>query len=236
MKNFLNIDSHTHTSAISVCSRVTHEELIDDKIGLGFDGLILTNHCQPWYYPEEEHKNYVERVIEEFERARAYGEKKNFRVFLGLEVTIRNPHYSDWLLFGVSQRFLRETPCLYKRTQKELFELCDEWGVLLIQAHPFREGHTICDPRYMHGVEINAAPCDLPNKELVEEFAKRHDLLVSCGTDYHGKGRTYFGGIRIPASCLTAEDIAAHIRKEKAIETFQEGEYKRYKSSKIAEK
>ncbi len=33
---------------------MTCEQIIDEKIRLGYDGAILTNHCQPWYYPAEE--------------------------------------------------------------------------------------------------------------------------------------------------------------------------------------
>ncbi len=236
MEEKLKIDPHVHSKGISLCSRVTVEEIIDEKKRLGYDGMVLTNHCQPWYYPPEEHKNYVERVIEEFERAKAYGEERDFRVYLGLEVTLREPHYADWLLYGVTEEFLRRSPCLYRLTQKELFERCEEVGALLIQAHPFREGQSPCAPVYMHGVEINASKGDLGKAALVEDFARAHDLLVTCGTDYHGREQTYFGGIYLPKTCLTAADVAAHVRQSGEVKTFQNGALKCYKSAKFVGK
>ena len=230
-ENFIKIDPHVHSNEISRCSHVTCEQIIDQKIELGYKGAVLTNHCQEWYYPEEEHKNYIEQVIEDFNRGKAYADKKGFRFYLGLEVSLHEPHYADWLLYGVTEEFLRKTPCLYKLSQKELFQLCEENGVLLVQAHPFRQSP--CDPNFMHGVEINCSDGDLDKIPLVEEFASRHDLFVTCGTDYHFIERTYHGGIYLPDTCQTAADIAAYIRKTGEVRAFYGGKDKIYRTSRF---
>lgn len=210
MEGFIKIDPHVHSSGVSRCSRVSCEEIIDQKIELGYDGVILVNHCQAWYYPEEEHKAYIESVLEDFQRGKAYADKKNFRFYLGLEVTLMEPHYADWLLYGVTEEFLRSSPCLYKLTQKELFTLCEQWRIVLVQAHPYRQ--TPCDPKYMHGVEINCTDCDLDKIPQVEAFAEEYGILITCGTDYHFAERTYRGGMYIPESCQTAVDVAEYLR------------------------
>ena len=230
-EKFIKIDPHVHSSGICHCSHVTCEEIIDEKIKLGYDGAILTNHCQEWYYPKEEHKNYVEQVIEDFARGKAYADKKGFRFYLGLEVTLNEPHYADWLLYGVTEKFLRSTPCLYTLSQAELFALCEENGILLIQAHPFRQSP--CNPHLMHGVEINCSDGDLDKIPLVESFAAEHGLLVTCGTDYHFLSRTYHGGIYIPGTCQTAADIAAYIRKAGEVRVFYEGAEKTFASPRL---
>ena len=228
MEKFIKIDPHTHSKAISICSQVTCEEIIDNKIALGYDGAVLTNHCQEWYYPKEEHKNFVERVIEDYNRGKAYAEQKGFRFYLGLEVSLNKPHYADWLLYGVTEDFLRASPCLYALTQKELFDLCEKWNVILVQAHPYRQSP--CEPKYMHGVEINCSDGDLDKIPLVEAFAKEQDLLVTCGTDYHFKERVYFGGIYIPESCQTSQDIVAYIRKAGKVTVFRGEQETTYES------
>ncbi len=221
----IRIDPHVHSSGISLCSRVTVQDIVDQKKKLGYDGVVLTNHCQPWYYPAPDHKLYVERVIEEFHRAKAYGEKQNFRVYLGLEVTIPLP-YGDWLLYGITEEFLRQSLCLYLLTQKELFELCEQWGVLLIQAHPLRRGCVLGNPEYMHGVELNCTPNvgDLERWEEIKAFAREHNLLVTCGTDYHFPERSCRGGIYVPKSCQSAVEIAAYIRESGGTRLFYEDE------------
>lgn len=230
MQKMIKIDPHVHSNGISLCSHVDCRTIIEEKRKLGYDGVVLTNHCQSWYYPAEEHAQYIERVIEEFHRGKAYADERGFRFYLGLEVTVTEPHYSDWLLYGVTEEFLRATPCLYQLSQKQLFSLCEENGILLVQAHPFRPGIFLGDPAYMHGVEINCTPGDLERAELVEGFAAEHGLLVTCGTDYHSVDRTYFGGILIPACCQTAKEIAEYLFKEKRVTVFREGETTEYAS------
>lgn len=228
-KKWIKIDPHVHSKGVSSCSHVSCEEIIDEKIKLGYDGAILTNHCQKWYYPPEEHTKFMEKVITEYHQGKAYADKKGFRFYLGIEVSVHQPHYSDWLLFGVTEEFLRQSPCLYTLTQQELFEYCEQYGVVLFQAHPYRQ--TPCDPSYMHGVEINCSDCDLDKVELVEAFAKEHDLLVTCGTDYHAVDRTFKGGMYIPDECQTSADIAKWIRAESRIRIFFDGKETEYESS-----
>ena len=231
LEKFIKIDPHVHSSGISHCSKLTCEQIIDEKMKLGYDGAILTNHCQQWYYPAQEHKDYIERVIADFARGKAYADTKGFRFYLGLEVTLSDPHYADWLLYGATEDFLRASPCLYALTQKELFDLCEEYGLLLVQAHPYRQSP--CDPEFMHGVEINCSDGDLDKIPQVEAFASEHGLLVTCGTDYHFRERTYFGGIYVPESCLTAADIAAYIRKTEQVRVFNKGKDKIYSSKRL---
>ena len=225
-KKFIKIDPHVHSSGVSTCSHISCEQIVDKKMRLGYNGAVLANHCQPWYYPEEEHKNFVERVIEEYRRGKAYADEKGFLLYLGLEVSLSEPHYADWLLYGVTEEFLRASPCLYTLTQRELFELCERWGIVLVQAHPYRQ--TPANPLYMHGVEINCSVGDLGKEPLVEAFAKENNLLITCGTDDHHITNEYVGGMYIPKTCSAATDIASYLRLGKT-KIFQQGVEKVYK-------
>ena len=227
-KRWLKIDPHVHSTGVSLCSHVTCEQIIDEKIKLGYDGVVLTNHCQPWYYPENKHSEFMERTIKEFQHGKVYADKRNFRFYLGVEVSLFEPHYADWLLYGVTEEFLRESPCLYTLSQKELFEYCQKYGVVMIQAHPYRQAP--CNPKYMHGVEINCSDVDLDKITLVEEFARAHNLLVTCGTDYHFVERIFRGGIYIPEYCNSASDIAQWMRSEGSVKVFFGNEEMIYKS------
>lgn len=223
------IDTHTHSSGVSRCSRVTPKELIDQKIEQGYDGIVLTNHCQPWYYPAEEHKQYVESVIAEYRAAKAYGDKVGFRVLLGVEVTILNPAAYDMLIYGVTEEMLRASSCLYQMTQKELFDFCNKYGALLVHAHPLRlsfEGKKegIANPAYIHGTEINCTPKDLVLKDELLQVAKENELLVTCGTDYHAPDRTFRGGMYVPDTVYTSTDFAEYLKSTKTTQLFLEDE------------
>jgi histidinol phosphatase-like PHP family hydrolase len=225
-EKFLKIDMHVHTKGVSKCSIVAVKDAIDFKKADGYDGFVLTNHCQSHYYPPSRHAEYIEGVIEEFERAKAYGAKRGFKVFLGLEVTVFDPFYSDWLLYGVTEAFLRSTPCLYKLTQRELYKLCHDTGVLLVQAHPYRSNTGYCEdmkPGYadaLDGLEINCTHGDFLTKDKVLRWAKERGKLVTCGMDYHGPSDRVKGGTFLPDWVNTSVDIAKYLKETSQTELF----------------
>jgi histidinol phosphatase-like PHP family hydrolase len=220
-KSFLKLDPHTHSNGVSLCSRVSVEEIIDQKIQTGYQAIMLTNHCQSHYYPATEHGAYVERVIAEYKKAKAYGEKKNFVVLLGLEVTIVDPAYNDWLLFGVTEEILRKSPCFYQLSQKQLFDFCVENDMLLVQAHPFRNsGWGVRE--YMHGVEINCSQSDIGRADEVVERALERGFLVTAGSDYHFP-ETKQGGMFVPDTVQTSVDLVKYLKTTKQTQVFADG-------------
>lgn len=227
-EKFLRIDTHVHSSGISLCSVVNYKQIIAEKKKMGYDGVILMNHCQKWYYPPEEHSSFIERLIAEYRAAAEYAQTQDFQVWLGIEVTLHEPHYADWLLFGVTEEFLRSTSCLYQLKQKELFEFCEKWGVLMVQAHAFREGHSPCNPEYMHGIEINCNERDIGNVAKVEAFAAEHKLMVTCGVDYHQTNHDYFGGMFVGEKCRSSEDFVREIKRSGKTRVFLQKEEKEY--------
>ena len=234
---FLIIDPHIHTKGVSRCSRWAIEDHIDWKIKMGYDGAVLTNHCQRGYYPPAEHQNYVDRVLEEYEKGRRYAKEKGFKLWLGLEVSIWTPHYSDILLYGVTEEFLRTVQCPYELDQKQLFEYCQRFGVFMVNAHPYRElppnfegGFTaqdLLDENFLHGAELNCSPRDLPRHErLMKEFTEK-GLVVTCGTDDHGGGE-YFGGMLVPDSVTSGVEFAEYLFSTKSTTIFREKEKREF--------
>ena len=226
----LSIDMHVHTSGVSSCAKQTVEETIACKIKEGYDGMVLTNHCQSWYYAPSRvgHEKYIRSVLEEYARAVEYGKRRNFRVYLGLEVTLLNPFYADWLLYGVTEEFLKNSPPLYMLSQKELFEFCEKYGVLLVQAHPFRpvpyveRVYGVGEKEYLHGIEINCSEKDTIHKDRVVAIARENGLLITAGTDYHGKPERPFvvGGAYIPENVRTSEELAGYLKGNKDLSLF----------------
>ncbi len=197
------IDTHTHSSNISKCSIMTYQELIDFEKSQGYDGFVLTNHCQPWYYAENEHQYKIKAYVEEFENAYEYGKSRNFKVFLGIEATCEG---SDYLLFGLNKKMLLESPCFYALNQEELFNYATKNNLFLVHAHPYRWGG-LRNPKQMHAVEINYNSTYNPEREKVEKFAKDNGLQLTIGTDLHGTKDFVFAGIEIDDSIENAEQL-----------------------------
>ncbi|MBQ7408025.1 MAG: hypothetical protein IJW13_01960 [Clostridia bacterium] len=220
----MKIDPHVHSSGISKCSRVSYEQIVSLKKQAGYDGAVLVNHCQPWYFTDEEYQGWMRSFIEEFKNAYEYGKNNGFLYFLGIEVSIENPHYADFLLYGVTEECLLAAPNLCKLNQKQLYEFCCEWNITLVQAHPLREGHVFLDPRFMHGVEINLRPGDLEMRDQVEKLAREHGLLITVGSDYHTAKAKEIGGLIIPNSVKTAKQLSEYLQNTNSIEYFIENE------------
>lgn len=218
MNKILKVDMHDHTNGVSLCAIKTPEEVIDIKIAQGYDGMVITNHIQPWYYKPGEYPLIVEKQIKEYKRAIEYGKKKNFPVVFGCEVTISNPFYSDWLLYGINEKFLQNSSILCEFSQKDLFELCQKNNILMIQAHPFREGHRLMDLKYMNGIEINCAT-DVPFKDKIIKIDKDNNLILTVGTDYHGGGDLR-GGLLIPETMFTNNNLVNYLKNCKEINYF----------------
>ena len=209
------IDPHVHSSEISLCSHITLKDLINAKKSLGYDGAVLTNHCQSWYYESDKHKENMQRQIDVFLYGKDYAEKNDFTLMLGIEVTISIPRYADFLLYGVTEEFLLSSPCLYTLSQEELYNYCKESGVLLIQAHPYRAPITPMDVRFMDGVEINAQPSDLMKKDMVIDFAKEHNLYLTCGVDFHSAQHSIVAGMETDGDIKTSKEFAESIKNFK---------------------
>lgn len=216
----MKIDTHVHSMGISKCSKVTYQQLIDQKIKAGYNGVCLMNHCQPWYYERGNFSSWVKDFLYEYDQAYDYGKQLNFKVFLGIEVSVSIPEWADFLLFGVTKEFLINAPDLCRITQEELYNYCSQNGVLMVQAHPFRINHSPQDPAFMDGVEINCQPIDIDNKALVEEFAKNHKLLITAGTDYHAPYENDIGGIIVNSEISDSVQLANAIKQSKNTQIF----------------
>ena len=223
MDKTLRCDPHVHTGGISTCCPALYPEIIDNKVAQGYEMAVLTNHSQSWYCPPNKHRELMERHLEEFDRAYAYAKDRGLVLLLGLEVTVRDPAWTDWLLYGVNERFMLNAPCLYNLTQKELFEYCKINGVIMVQAHPYRYHPSIANPNYSHGIEINCSSGDLQYKDEILHQAQTHGLTVTCGTDYHGQNK-FIGGLRVPAWVKTGRDFGDYLSAAKNTDIFFGGE------------
>ena len=69
-------------------------------------------------------------------------------------------------------------------------------GCIIIQAHPFRPYIYRANPKYLDGVEIfNGNPRHNSSNDIAEMWAKKYDLMVTSGSDYHEIEDLGSGGI-----------------------------------------
>ena len=97
---------------------------------------------------------------------------------------------NDYLLYGDSLDFLLKHPNMMQYGIRRFSEFVhNEKDLLLIQAHPFRDGMTIINPELLDGIEIyNAHPRHNSRNDLAEMWQKKYNLLYSAGSDAHESG------------------------------------------------
>lgn len=200
-------DLHCHTSEVSLCGVVPGAELVRRYKKINFDGVVITDH----YYRErfegfdlesefathrhpevtpELLKWWQEKMdfyLSGYKAALEEGKKLGVEVLLGVE--IRFPENgNDYLIYGITEEYLRKHPRLYNLGIAELKKYLRETGsdALVFQAHPFRPNMVRADVRYLDGIETLNGHCGHDSQnDKAKEWAKKNKMLESAGTDFH---------------------------------------------------
>lgn len=126
---FMIFDLHTHCLERSRCSRIPEQQLIEEAIASGMDGLVISDHHR-----------YVDSVhLKELQAQYA-----PFLIFSGIEMTI--PRYGnfegeDILLIGVREPAFEDPSRDW--TYAELYAAAKEQGGFLALCHPYRYHDTV---------------------------------------------------------------------------------------------
>ncbi|MBP3783792.1 MAG: PHP domain-containing protein, partial [Butyrivibrio sp.] len=161
-------ETHLHTVEASACARTKGEDYIDYMKGLGYSGIIVTDHfftgnsCVPKNLPWEERVNiYCSGYEHALEKAGT-----DFTVLFGIEY---NFYGDEFLIYGVDKKWLLDNPDLEDRSDRyRIYDKVHEAGGIMIQAHPYRERGYLSEinitPGVSDGVEVyNAANPDEQN-------------------------------------------------------------------------
>lgn len=215
----MKLDTHTHTSGVSFCSEVSPADYVKKYREAGYDAVILTNHYSRQYMFRygETWDEQIRIYLDEYRTAKELGEERGLPVLLGAEVAIATPSspYIEFLLYGADEEFFLRHPCLYDKTQRELYKICHDDGVLMFQSHPFRseQGHCPQDPEYMDGTEINCHPYFLRHEEEVRAFADKNGLMLVCGSDFHYPYQAGIAATVTDDGVRTSKQFADFLRK-----------------------
>lgn len=222
----MKIDTHTHTSGVSFCSEVSPEEYVRVYKEAGYGAVILTNHYSRVYmfrYGDTWEKQ-IKIYLDEYRKAKEAGEREGIPVWLGAEVAISTPKspYIEFLFYGIDEEFLLANPRLYDKSQKELYKISHDAGVLMFQSHPFRDeqGHFPQDPEYLDGTEINCHPYFLRHEDKLREFADKNNLMLICGSDFHYSYQAGIAATIVPDTLTSSEDFAEYLRKNPRPEIY----------------
>lgn len=195
-------ETHFHTALVSPCGHVPADEAVRAFHEKGYAGITVTDH-------------YYERIFEQagaglsweaqldwwlsgWRQAKAAGDQVGLTVLLGMELRFAG-HPEDYLVYGISEGFLRAHPRLFEMTPVSFSALARENGLYFGQAHPFRPGLTRCEPHLLDGVEgYNGNQRHDSHDADARAFAREHGLLLTSGADFHEWEDLARGGMLSP--------------------------------------
>ncbi len=200
MKKYL-YEMHLHTKDTSNCANVKAAVAIEEYIKAGYDGVVVTDHLSPSTYMKYGRellpwKKKVDFFLRGYKSA-VKAANGRIPVLLGMELRFRTSEGdNDYLIYGITEDFLYKHPNLLEMNIKTFYDLAKENGFLVFQAHPFRIGMKVTNPKHLDGVEIfNGNPRHNSSNDIAEAWAKKYDLLVTSGSDYHEIEDLGTGGI-----------------------------------------
>lgn len=208
MDGFL-YDPHTHTSQTSACADLDAARAAELYASKGFAGYVVTDHIHPEYVSRIDRRHCWDDVIDHFlsgyRIASKRGTELGLDVILGMELRFQE-NENDYLIYGIDEKWLREHPYLCEYTAQSFFEKFHE-EVLIIQAHPFRNGNQIVFENAFHGVElVNAHPRHNNYNQRAKELCRQHhEYLRLAGSDTHQQEDAARAGIILPERVSNSE-------------------------------
>ena len=178
---------HCHSKSVSACAQVSNEQIINKFKEAGYSTLVLANHFTrgtQGYLNCEEYSDFVTAYLKGYEDLKKDAEGV-LTVLLGMELRF-DENSNDYLIFGITEEFLRNNPPLYEMNPSSFSKLARENGILFVQAHPFRNSMTVVQPWLLDGVEVfNGHMGHDSRNEIANMWADKYNLIKTSGTDFH---------------------------------------------------
>lgn len=195
-------DPHTHTAETSKCGHLSAAEVVDRYVAKGFSGLVVTDHLHPEYLSRIDTQHSWDAVMDHYlsgyHASKKRGDEVGFDVILGAE--FRFPENdNDYLVYGIDEQWLRSHPYACCMSAQEFFAKFHN-EVLIIHAHPYRDGNTTVFEDAVHGSElVNSNPRHNNHTDLALDLCRRHlDFYRLAGSDTHQAGDEARAGVILP--------------------------------------
>ncbi len=204
-------ETHCHTAEVSLCGCVAAAEIPALYQSAGYGLIVCTDHYNHWTLAElaSDRKEQINRWLSGYRLMRKAGEAAGVAVLLGMELAL--PGFSgEFLIYGLAEEHLVKYPELCVWTLEKVCQMACEEGLLVYQAHPFRDNMERAPVELLHGVEVfNGNRRHVSRNELAEEHAARHGLRRIAGSDFHQLDDLGRGGIWLPDGIADNKGLVA---------------------------
>ena len=221
---------HCHTGDVSNCGKECAEYIVSRYLEAGYTSLVVANHMS--FYTFTGSRKKYPAFLEESGKKDCWQSKVDFfmtgydnlvkaadgrlNIILGMEFRDFNPKVqNDYLVFGVTEEWLRVSEKITEMDIKAMSAYVHESGMLIYQAHPFRNDMSVVDPKYLDGIEVFNGHNSHSSRNRVAAFwADIHGLKRTSGTDFHEKSHVCCGGILTDFPIETTEKLVEVLKSE----------------------
>ena len=208
---------HIHTTPCSKCGRLTPETLCEALLKNGYQGGVITNHFYHGNSGIDRSENtsweqFVSAYEENYLECKREAEKHDLDIIFSIEESLKPG--LEVLCYGITPKVLYDNPQLIKGEMDEWVRVMRENGVVIIQAHPYREADYIPNPgplpvEVIDGIEVHNCGHRPEMNEGAWKMAEQYPHLIrSSSADAHVPEMIPFGGIitekRITNECELA--------------------------------
>ncbi|MBO5111613.1 MAG: PHP domain-containing protein [Clostridia bacterium] len=207
---------HTHTTPCSLCGAMTPTELCRALAENGYAGTVLTNH---FYHGNSgidrtlSWQDFVAAYEKDYLACKQAAEAYDLDILFGVEESVVPG--LEILCYGLTPAVLYRHPELHHGRLDVWSRVMRENGVVVIQAHPYREASYIPEPgplpvETIDGVEVYNRGNSTPEmNEKAVAFADAHPHLIrTSSADTHNTQTVPVGGIECPHRIRTEADLA----------------------------
>ena len=202
---------HCHTAESSIlCGKIPAEDLVKMYVDGGSSTMVVTDHYGGKHLKGQDNEYEIMKFLEGYNTAKVLNEPIN--VILGMELNF-DANANDYLVYGITEEFIRSYPEMYKMDLVDFCDLAHENGLLVFQAHPFRNNLTVIRPGICDGIEgFNSHPRHDSRNDIAMAWAKKYDLQMISGSDAHRPQDVAISGIRTKEIVKTSEQLVEVLR------------------------
>ena len=181
---------HTHTAPASPCSSFSARTLAEALTRQGIHAAVLTNHFGPYHLGLYKSKDeFLAEYLKAYHDLKREADALGLTAIFGIELRFHE-NKNDYLVLGIDENEISRVYDAVEGGLKHFRASFPEKEILILQAHPDRDGMTHADAALLNGAEVfNLYPGYNPHTAISAKWAKENALaIVVGGSDLHHPG------------------------------------------------
>ena len=213
------IEMHAHTSEVSGCGKIPGSQMAQAYAFGGYKTMVITDHIGADRFTSGRRsvEDRAQLYLAGWREAKKEGDKWGLNVLLGAEVRLISGD-EDYLVFGLVEEQIAPLMALLdqKPSIPAFCEKMHEWGMVVVQAHPFRPGHKLAPSDAIDGIEVyNGNARHNSHNDDARAYAEKEGLLMVSGSDAHEMMDLLRGGVISETEIKTNDELVAFLRANK---------------------